>query len=242
MQTPQEDNRSSQPAWPLVWFMMAVRGVVFVVVPLSIAVACWWAWPTFNARFDTRQVASGITTPLSYVAPLDKELHSLQAETCSVDDSCRQQLIVEHWLDPLGNPVVRTSGELNKSDYQEEVIGITVDGQSYAFSVFGMINPYYSLIEIEGRQTRFVVSYCCSNQSIKVFASSLEEAKIPIALAGLVYGGGHVLAVDGQCYFQEADDIPLALVEYKRTTLQEWLLAHPESVFVPAGLQLCYTE
>ncbi len=227
---------------PLALFILSVRGVVFVGIPVSAAVACWWMWPNFTPRFDTRQIASGIVTPLSSLVLQDPMQRSQQAECCLAADPMRRRMIVEHWLDPLRDPVCQTPAEFHKCDLPDSVIGLVIDGQPYALSVSGMSNPYYSLVELTGTQTLATVSYCSSTQSARVLVSPAALPPPSIALAGLIDGGGHVLAIDGRCYDQCGSDIPLDSLEHQRTTLQEWLHSHPNSMFIPGGLQVYYTE
>lgn len=117
----------------------------------------------------------------------------------------------------------------------QEVIGVTIDDQAYAFALDSMLNPTDHVVNASAGGKSISAAYCDKTQCIRVFTSESPDP-IPLHVGGLTKDDRMVLMLDEERYDQDSENVPLQDHPFVRTTFGEWKSLHPDTkVFCSEG-------
>jgi len=241
MQVPNEQQSRISRSSLFVFVMTSVRLFVFIVLPIAAAVICWMAWPNYKPRFNQLQLARGISIPLSSVDGWAIPA-SRRAEPSTANDAQRERIIDPFWLAADTTPELYCAGEIEEKYLSGQIAGIELDGCHFAFAIDGMKNPYYSLVTVASQHRQATVTHCPKGKLTRVFVAGRSPKSPLLALAGVMADGEFMLAVDGKCFAQIADNFPMEELAHRTMALGDWLHLHPNSMCYLGGLLVSYVD
>jgi len=121
------------------------------------------------------------------------------------------------------------------------VIGIVVEGRSFAYSIPALSIPAHlesvtSMYDLARRHVvnqliddmAVTVTYCDLSQCTRVLAKDEQERPLEVGIGG-VFGKELILCWNGKQYTQSSVEIPLTDHPFQRTTWGEWFAQHPDT-------------
>lgn len=197
------------------WGIVTMWVVVALTAATSIGVGVWWRYY--------------IHSP---IGPVTIE------ESASATQGLATGL--ELYRPGLANPVFVPPND-GRLSADLPVIGIVVQGRSFAYSIPALSMPtnlesVTSMYELARRHvvnqliddTAVTVTYCDLSQCARVLAKDEQERPLEVGIGG-VYGKELILCWNGKQYTQSSVDIPLTDHPFERTTWGEWFAQHPDT-------------
>lgn len=135
---------------------------------------------------------------------------------------------------PVSQPRYGSRQECPFAD-DEPVIGIVVNGTplAYVCKAMSRMTTHVVTDQLDGQS--FAVTYCDQTNCARVFKSTDSETPVDVRTGGFVSGSMHLM-VSGKMYSQPDKSIPLADLDFERSTLAEWMVLHPDSrIFWDSG-------
>ena len=110
-----------------------------------------------------------------------------------------------------------------------EVIGIEVNGQSYAFPKQYMsgVGDHIASEVFDGLPV--TVTYCNESECVRVFSNRQSSSRIELEQFGLI-NEGLAVKFQGKVYAQESNDIPLEDYDFTVVSWLEWKAANPSGL------------
>ncbi len=140
----------------------------------------------------------------------------------------------------IANPVFTTPTDSRLSP-DLPVIGIVVEGRSFAYSVAALSMPtdLESVTSMYDLARRHVVNqliddmavtviYCDLSHCARVLAKDEQERPLEVGIGG-VFGKELIVCWNGKQYTQSSAEIPLQDHPFQRTTWSEWFAQHPDT-------------
>lgn len=109
-----------------------------------------------------------------------------------------------------------------------EVIGVLVEGQARAYSLWRLSGIKTHLAFDSTSDRHLLVTYCDRSQCVRVFDTQQRTAD-SLVMRGWQQGEMRI-ELDGEVYAQSSDQLPLEQVDYVRTTWKEWKAQHPDTL------------
>jgi hypothetical protein len=119
------------------------------------------------------------------------------------------------------------STSLHESD---EVIGILVADQAYAFPRRSMQSPSTHIINLNIDATPISVTYCDIADQARVLCRPRGTDPFELRIGGLDENSQMVLLLEGIRYGQSSPEVPLDDLPFERTTLSNWIDKYPDSM------------
>lgn len=110
----------------------------------------------------------------------------------------------------------------------KEVIGVVVDGQARAYSLWRLSGIKTHLAFDTTSDQHLLVTYCDRTECIRIFDAE-QRAADSLVMRGWQQGEMRI-ELDGEVYAQSSDEIPLEQLDYVRTTWKEWKTQHPDTL------------
>ncbi len=120
-----------------------------------------------------------------------------------------------------------TFTSLNTND---EVIGIVVADQAFAFARNRMNSPAKHIINLCIDENPVSVTYCDMVDEVRVLHRPRGARPIELRVGGMDIHRRLVFLLDGVRYGQGSPDVPLADHAFERTTLELWIAEHPNTM------------
>ena len=110
-----------------------------------------------------------------------------------------------------------------------EVIGIEVNGRSYAFPKRFMmgVGDHIASEVLDGLPV--TVTYCNESECVRVFSNRQSSSRIELEQFGLI-NEGLAVKFQGKVYAQESSDIPLEDYDFTVVSWLEWKAANPSGL------------
>lgn len=117
-------------------------------------------------------------------------------------------------------------------DLCRQVVGVVVDGQSYAFLLdkLSMVNSH--LVGFSTGRTDYVVSHCNISGCTRVFSEAETQISPKrLRIAGVQMDGRMVVKLDETRYTHDSPALPFSDVPYEVTPLWKWQQEHPGTLY-----------
>jgi hypothetical protein len=108
------------------------------------------------------------------------------------------------------------------------VIGVVVEGQSFAFVKDALYWPSQHIVNMVVEETPISVTYCSLADCVRVLTRD-DAQPIDLQVGGLDVDNRLVVTLDGERYSQLSNALPLEDHEFEVTTLGDWKQRHPNS-------------
>jgi hypothetical protein len=110
-----------------------------------------------------------------------------------------------------------------------QIVGIEINGTCRAYSLAQMRMPWTHVINDLVGGVPVTVTYCDRTDCLRVFTADAESPEpLNVGVGGFV-DGKMLLHVEQRNFIQDSHEIPLADLEFERTTWKPWKIAHPET-------------
>ena len=110
-----------------------------------------------------------------------------------------------------------------------EVIGVEVNGQSYAFPKKYMSGVGDHIASEVFGGLPVAVTYCNESECVRVFSNRQSSSRIELEQFGLI-NEGLAVKFQGKVYAQESNDIPLEDYDFTVVSWLEWKAANPSGL------------
>ena len=125
------------------------------------------------------------------------------------------------------------TAESSKLADSDDVIGVVVAGQAYAFSVKYISHETRHVVNLSVDGQAIAITYCDLVDCARVLTRPKSEGPIGLRIGGLDYKDQLVVMLDGVRYSQTSKKLPLEDFPFERATLGEWKARHPKSLVHP---------
>lgn len=197
------------------WGIVTMWGLVALTAATTIGAGVWW-------RYYIQSPIGDVTIE----------------ETTSETEGLATGL--ELYRPGIANPVFVPAND-GRLSADLPVIGIVVEGRSFAYSIPALSMPanlesVTSMYELARRHVvnqliddmAVTVTYCDLSHCARVLAKDEQERPLEVGIGG-VFGKELILCWNGKQYTQSSVDIPLQDHPFQRTTWGEWFAQHPDT-------------
>jgi hypothetical protein len=197
------------------WCIVTVWAVVALTVIVAVGAGAWWRYK--------------IHSP---IGPVD--IGEPRSDTQGLAAG------LELYRPGIANPVFVAPTDSRLSSGLP-VIGIVVEGRSFAYSIPALSMPteLESVTSVYDLARRHVVNqliddkavtitYCDQSHCARVLAKDDQERPLEVGIGG-VFGNELILCWKGKPYIQSSAEIPLHDHPFQRTTWGEWFSQHPDT-------------
>lgn len=112
----------------------------------------------------------------------------------------------------------------------DEIIGIVIADQAFAFARRVMHSPEKHIINLCIDENPVSVTYCDIVDTVRVLHGPHGIRPLDLRVGGMDVNQQLVVLLGGVRYGQGSPDVPLADYAFERTTLERWIAEHPESM------------
>jgi hypothetical protein len=140
---------------------------------------------------------------------------------------------------PILKPKVESAETADVAD-DDEVIGVTIDGQHRAYLVKALSTMLTHVVDDLVEGVPVTVTYCDRTACARVFTSAKHGQPLEVGQGGwleqggmLLFYGGRFFPQTGSEFIDKPEPVPLDDLPFEKTTWKEWKAAHLDSeIFV----------
>lgn len=146
---------------------------------------------------------------------------------------------IDMFLDIPGvlTPDMKTATEI-QIDPNEEVIGVSFQGQSFAFIKRGMNDPTKHIVNFSVKGKPLSVTYCSLVDCARVLTAETDKKTLDLRVGGLDKHAQLVLLYNQKRYRQTSRSLPLEDHQFEVMSFKRWTKKHPTTTVYLGDLPL----